>query len=60
VNLTLVVMMTIVTRFYILREVRELDRGTVFVTETVFIVTQGLILKIELRIRYIIQHKITT
>jgi len=60
VSLTLVVMVTIVTRFCILREVRELDRETVFVTETVFIATQGLILKIELRIRYIIQHKITT
>ena len=56
----MVVVVTIVTRFYILREVRELDRETFFVTETVFIVRQGLSLKIELRIRYIMQHKITT
>jgi len=42
VRLTLVVMLTIVTRFCILREARELDRENVFVTETTFIVTQGL------------------
>ena len=59
-SLTLVVMVTIVTRFCILREVRGLGRETVFVTKTVFIVTQGLSLKIELRIRYIIQNKTTT
>lgn len=56
----MVVLVTIVTRFCILCEVRELDRETVFVTETVFIMTQGLSLKIELRNRYIMQHKITT
>lgn len=59
-SLTLVVMVTIVSRFCILREVRELGRETVFVTEAVFIVTQGLNPKIELRIRYITQNKINT
>lgn len=59
-SLTSVVVVTIVTRFCILCEVREFDREAVFVTETVFIVTQGLSLKAELRIRYIMQNKITT
>ena len=52
----MVVMMTIVTKFCILREVRKLGRETVFVTERLSIVTQGLSLKTELRITYIIQN----